>query len=132
MAPQIDQIQAIINEMNRQNQEKRSHTQMTLGQVIEQLQNLPLELEIRGLGKLHSYRGYYCDLAFDPTEVKLVLVEKLLQECNNAMGKIFIGYKGGEFMMGETTPIWVAEYGCCGEKLMAINSDGSLILEDDD
>ena len=35
-------------------------------------------------------------------------------------------------MMGESTPIWIADYGCCGVKIMAINNDGSIETAEDD
>ena len=41
------------------------------------------------------------------------------------MGQVFEGYKGGDFMMGALTPLWVAAYGNCGNKLLAINSRNS-------
>jgi hypothetical protein len=39
---------------------------------------------------------------------------------------VFMGYKGGDFVMGALTPVWVANYGSCGQKLMAIRPDGTL------
>lgn len=45
---------------------------------------------------------------------------KLLQ---NAIGQTFEGSKGGEFVMSEDTPVWVADYG---------HAEGFLANEDDD
>jgi hypothetical protein len=50
----------------------------------------------------------------------------LLSECRAAMGRVFCGYKGGDFLMGETTPIWLADYGHCGRKLVAIRPGGEI------
>jgi hypothetical protein len=58
----------------------------------------------------HSYRGYYSDLAFEGGTSQIEAHE-LLASCKSAMGKVFTGYKGGDFMMGELTPLWVASYG---------------------
>jgi hypothetical protein len=30
---------------------------------------------------------------------------------NEAIGKTFTGYKGGDYLMGKNTPVWLAEYG---------------------
>ncbi len=38
-------------------------------------------------------------------------VKNLLDVLKLASGKYFIGYKGGDFTMGKTTPIWVANNG---------------------
>lgn len=49
-----------------------------------------------------------------------------------AMGEVFEGYKGGDFQMGRNTPVWLASYGCSGEKIMAIREDGALELAADE
>lgn len=69
-----------------------------------------------GLGHEHSYRGYYQDLAFEPsgyTESR-----RLLLQCKRALGGTYIGYKGGEFTMTEHTYLWIASYGTCSDALM--------------
>ena len=124
-------MQAMMDGLSVQWQKERAAEQMTLGEVIDRLASLPPRAVISGLGKLNSYRGYYCDLAFDPYG-KEKPAALLLKECRAAMGAVFTGYKGGEYQMGKTTPLWVASYGCCGKKLMAINDDGTLQLAEDD
>lgn len=63
-------------------------------------------------GGFHSYRGYYDHLAFDfslggqPKTVK-----KFLEECREADGDHFTGYKGGDFRMDRKTPVWVSQHG---------------------
>ena len=127
----MNHLQALIDGINANLQRERAESQMTLGRMIKRLEELPEDLEIVGFGKLGSYRGYYSDLAFEPdTEPKTV--KQLLRECKSAMGKVFIGYKGGEYVMGELTPLWVANYGCCGERLVAINDDGTIEIEEED
>lgn len=114
--------------MNRVNQIKRSVYQMTLGEIIDYLEEQPKDRLVKGLGYLCSYRGYYCDLAFAPTNNETVTVESLLGKCKDVMGRTFTGYKGGDYMMGENTPLWVAPYGSCGERLMFLSSDNSGVL----
>lgn len=66
-----------------------------------------------GFAKPHSYRGYYDDLAFEPAE--RVTVASMLACAKEAVGRTYIGYKGGEFRMSEYTEVWLAEYGDTGE-----------------
>ena len=127
----MNAMQAMMDGLSVQWQKERATEQMTLGGVIDRLSSLPQETVISGLGELDSYRGYYCDLAFDPNG-KEKTAAQLLKECKAAMGAVFTGYKGGEYQMGKLTPLWVASYGCCGKKLMAINDDGTLQLAEDD
>jgi len=124
-------IQILIDGMNAQSMRKRAETQMTLGKMIAALEALPANAEIDGIGSPHSYRGYYSDLAFEQKERKITVTEALAM-CKAAMGKVFEGYKGGDFVMGELTPVWIAEYGSCGNKLMAIREDGALELAEDE
>ena len=110
----------------KQKQQERAQTQMTLGKMIDVLEKLPPDMDMANLTSPHSYRGYYCDLAFEnPNSSQKVGV--VLEECKLAMGRTFCGWKGGEFMMGDSTPVWIAERGDCGIKLIDIKEDGSII-----
>lgn len=124
-------LQALVDGMSEQWKRERAETQMTLGSLIDKLEKLPEDLTIEGIHNPHSYRGYYCDLALEPT-TDPVTVKELLQECRSVMGKSLMGYKGGDFVMGESTPLWVSYYGETGMKLMAINNDGTIETADDD
>ena len=124
-------IQAMIDGMSAQWQRERAETQMTLGKLIAALEAMPEGAEVANLRDAHSYRGYYSDLAFELSDDTRPAVE-LLSECRAAMGQVFCGYKGGDFVMGALTPMWVAHYGCTGKKLMALNSDGTIETADDD
>ena len=53
----------------------------------------------------HSYKQQSTVLPKNPTTKDFLDMLKL---CS---GKSFTGYKGGNFQMGKTTPIWVANYG---------------------
>jgi hypothetical protein len=89
---------------------------MTLGEMISQLKACPHSRNLRiGLGKPHSYRGYYDWLAFE-----LVLdttVIEMLRVAEDTNGRTFSGWKGGEFVMSASTPIYVAWRGDCGVDL---------------
>lgn len=123
-------LQHMIDGMNAASQRERAASeQMTLGELIDTIENWPADREITGLCNPHSYRGYYCDLAFEPCEK--TTAGELLTACRAAMGRVFTGYKGGDYTMGESTPVWVADYGSCGLKLISLGSDGTITLEED-
>lgn len=123
----MNQLQVMMDEMSAEWQRQRSATQMTLGKLITRLETLSPETMI-GLSEPHSYRGYYSDLAFEPAKSS---IKDALVFCRSALGKVFEGYKGGDFQMGENTPVWVAHYGSCGQKIMSIQDDGTLELAED-
>ena len=122
-------LQALVDGMSAQWMRERATSQMTLGALIERLKSLPTDTRI-ALSDPHSYRGYYSDLSFEPFDSQPA--SDLLVDCIGAMGAIFTGYKGGEFPMHSGVPVWVANRGSCGKKLMAVNDDGSLELAPDE
>lgn len=122
-------LQALIDQANREDEEKRSMSQMTLGGLIKTLESLGEET-VPAFGHPHSYRGYYSDLAFERTEGTLPASEAL-GFARSAMGKVFEGYKGGDYQMGERTPVWFAKYGSCGVKITGF-VDGEFLTEDDE
>lgn len=92
------------------------HNQITLGELIRLLEARPDgqgvcfdfgALEPTGVA---SYRGYYAELAIGFGEHGLSL-PKFIEELRAAVGTTFEGYKGGDYVMRETTPLWVANYG---------------------
>lgn len=125
----MNELQAMIDGMAQHNQRERAQDQMTLGDMIERLEEMDPEVMVGLEEGGHSYRGYYIDFAFGSGSTK---VHKLLQSCNDAMGEVFGGYKGGDYVMGKLTPVWVAGYGDCGSKLMGINDDGTVATKEDD
>ena len=89
---------------------------MTLEELITALEaHDPAKVVSRGFAKPHSYRGDYCDLAFEPAAN--VTVGSMLADARSALGATFQGYKGGDYTMDEYTDCWLAEYGCCGETI---------------
>lgn len=124
-------IQTLVDGMNAQWMRERAESQMTLGKLIEQLETMPAHSIVEGIGAPHSYRGYYSDLAFE-RDTEGVTVERLLVLCRSAMGHVFEGYKGGDFVMGALTPVWIASYGNCGVKIMALNESGDFETAEDE
>lgn len=89
---------------------------MTLGDLIAFLEAVPPETVVPlGFHCPHSYRGYYCDLAFEPA--KNVTVGAMLADARSALGATFEGYKGGDYEMSADTDVWLANYGDCGESI---------------
>ena len=112
-------IQGMVNAMNDRASQERARYHLTLGGLIKKLK--PHKGKGKGLtvalGDPGSYRGYYVDLAFASTETPL---DDLLARAERCVGETFEGYKGGDFRMSESTPLWVASYGDCGEALMDV------------
>ena len=123
-------IQDLMDGMSARWMRERAETQMTLGKLISALESMPICAEVANLKEPHSYRGYYSDLAFELGQGKR-LASDLLSECKKAMGEVFYGYKGGEYVMGSKTPVWIAEYGCTGLKLMDIHIGGEIETAED-
>jgi len=126
----MNNIQALVDGMTAGFKAERAKTQMTLGDVIDRLGQMDQTIEMEGIGYAHSYRGYYSDLAFGRCDKRKVAdVLEVAKEC---MGKTFEGYKGGDFDMGRNTPVWIASYGSCGTRIMAINDDGTIVTADEE
>ena len=89
---------------------------MTLGDLIKELGKAdPNRVLPDGFMGPHSYRGDYCDLAFEPK--KDVPVGVMLADARGALGQTYSGYKGGDFLMSEYTPVHLASYGETGEEI---------------
>lgn len=112
-----------------------NNIQMTLGKLIKELEGCDPSAPIRFSddrqfpGDAISYRGYYCDLAFEPT-AEPSTAGQMLNECKQALGQTFVGYKGGNYMMGEDTPLWIASYGEASSRaIMGLESkDNEVVL----
>lgn len=108
----------------QRNESMKTSKQLTLGEIILKLEHTSLK-EKDGTDKtiafgfgyfkpnsLSSWRGNYRELAIEYTEEgNDILAKDFLKECKKAIGKTYQGYKGGDFIMGKTTPMWVANYG---------------------
>jgi hypothetical protein len=89
---------------------------MTLGELIAALEAVDADRIIRnGFESPHSYRGWYERLAFEPaTNVR---VGDMLNDARGALGRVFTGYKGGEYRMHGYTECYLANYSECGEEI---------------
>jgi hypothetical protein len=63
-----------------------------------------------------SWRGIYAHLAIqyakiEETKLNIETVAKWILRLQCCLGAEFEGYKGGTYIMGKQTPIWVANYG---------------------
>ena len=77
---------------------------MNLGKYIEILEKQdPEKMVTKGLGNPHSWRGVYCEVAFEVVEN--VTVEYMLTEANKALTDTFEAWKGGEYNYDESTPV---------------------------
>lgn len=116
-------IQGMFDALSAQWRKDRSRYHLTLGRLIDDLEAAePTAVVVIDNGshpdKPHSYRGYYSDLAFAPSDTT-VTVADFLTKCRSALGSTFEGYKGGDFLMEEDTPLWSAPYGMTGRAMMA-------------
>ena len=123
-------IQYLVDGVLAEAAKERAKSQMTLGGLIDTLKELNPNMEVMGLEEPHSYRGYYQDLAFE-LSVSNMKVSEMLNMCQECMGEVFEGYKGGDFQMGRNTPIWVANYGSCGDKIVHLGPEGIFEIEAD-
>lgn len=123
-------MQMLVNGLAAEHKKDRAKTQMTLGGLIDRLQELDQSMQMEGIYAGHSYRGYYSDLAFERCESREV--GGVLDAIKACMGETFEGYKGGDFDMGRNTPVWIANYGSCGTRIMAVNDDGSIVTADEE
>ncbi|HEC65520.1 MAG TPA: hypothetical protein ENI23_09510 [bacterium] len=105
----------------------------TLGEVILLLKSQPpfniieLDFTTDNPSDLISYRGYYTDLALDyDDDVIGTNVRQLLKMFEEADGRTYEGYKGGDFTMHRKTLVWVAPYGSCGRMLVDVQSKKNI------
>lgn len=124
-------MQKLFDELSNGWRAKRSLTQMTIGKMLKILETYPKEQRIEKLVSPHSYRGYYSDLSFEKVEGEQTVVEFINLLKSECLNKTFVGYKGGDFTMDEHTPLWIAEYSSCGEKITDIKDGDILIFETD-
>lgn len=102
--------------------------QLTLGEMIEALEKVigsdedggrDWHVDFAHLGArvagLCSWRGVYTDLALIPTfgdgYHEELDAAQLLGVLRDAVGATFEGWKGGDFLMSEATPLWVSREG---------------------
>ena len=64
------------------------------------------------VGPLISWRGVYAQLT-PPNAREPWTVQDLLKDARGAIGSVYTGYKGGDYVMDESTPVWADDYGRC-------------------
>lgn len=90
--------------------------QYGLGELIAALEAKDPALTVPiGFDSPHSYRGDYCELAFEPA--RNVTVGSMLAAARSALGATYGGWKGGDYTMCEWTPCWLAARGSTGETI---------------
>lgn len=96
---------------------------ITLGEMIRQLevcdQNSTISFDFGGLQPttFSSWRGVYSELAVGWDSGYGTKVSEILERCKKAVGSEYMGWKGGEYVMSESTPVWVdnpGKYSCTG------------------
>ena len=109
-------IQDVFNALSEGNRNTRSQYHLTLGGLISALSGVPSDAFVfidgtkAGIKSPHSYRGYYSDLSFEKsTEPKTV--SETLETAKSCIECCFQGWKGGEYIMKEDTPLWIAKEG---------------------
>ena len=126
--------------------------QLTLGELIVKLESLidkrkyltdnddekepeiVFDFEYLFPTKFDSWRGFYRELALNFTspasKQQPMKLSEFLALCQSTVGKIFEGYKGGDFTMGKHTPIWVANYGNSGHTALVevVDADYEIVL----
>lgn len=131
-----DFIQGIMDAMGQSR--RASAANLTVGQLLHRLEGYAEDcpIQVRGAspwlnGKMTSYRGYYEDLALEPsnTDQGHNTVGALRDLLTQGIGQIMHGYKGGEYPITEQTLLWVAAYGETGQMLLdVVEIDGTLHL----
>lgn len=94
----------------------KTSDQFTLGEMIMRLETIRNEdyPVIFDVVKFHptgidSWRGVYSELALEySSEGEPMSAKQFLTILKETMSKTLVGYKGGDFLMGKTTPVWVA------------------------
>jgi hypothetical protein len=121
-------------------EEMKTSEQLTLGELIAKLEpiaekqkereeeaTVSFDFEYAFPTGVSSWRGSYCELAIEfdfvgygfgdytPKDKKEPTVSEFLAMMKKSMGATYTGWKGGDFVMGKTTPLWVANPGNSGE-----------------
>lgn len=102
------------------------NTQLTLGRLVDILDDLPPLVEIYGLGRIGPHSRCWPDIAFRPSD-SVETAGDLLERCRAALGTSLANRKGGT-LIDENSRLWVAEYRRAGERLMGLTMPGCNAL----
>lgn len=77
----------------------------------------------------HSYRGYYEQLAVEPSGQENTLSEVFGAELDAVIGTELEGWKGGEFYMDTDTPVWLSHEGTySGRAIIGAELRGNILV----
>lgn len=100
---------------------------MTLGMLIARLEeanpehSVYLDFARCAPTTFASYRGFYDEIAVGFSDNDSTTVAQLLARAQGALGQTFQGWKGGDYVMTDRTPVWVANDGnASGTKLVKV------------
>lgn len=116
--------------------------QMTLGDLINAIESLNRQSPNGQEKTVHfdfayffpsgisSWRGAYEELALTYSNSgEALTVSKFIQLLKDAVGQTFTGYKGGEFVMTESTPVWVSNPSeACHTAVFGVRDAGWVIV----
>lgn len=95
---------------------------MYLKDLIDKLEKADKNIVVKkGFCAPHSHRGSYDELAFELCGEQTV--GKMLDIVKSCHGKIFEGYKGGEFKMTDYSKCVIANWGESGEEISSLLID---------
>jgi hypothetical protein len=110
----------------KRNEQLKNSPQFTLGELIMKLEGFAQDLQVvfdfddmhpTSKTSLCSWRGSYDELAIEYTKQGLgPELHEFLKRLRQAIGETFLGWKGGEFVMGKRTPLWVDNCGDGGHR----------------
>ena len=113
-------LRRLMDTMTKLGRDERQRYHLNLGELIRALDDEPEDKFVMlddgrfpDPDSFGSYRGYYEDLAFTVRDHETTVAE-FLAAARKALGSEFTGYKGGEFVMDESTPLWISDYGESG------------------
>lgn len=126
-------VQQFLNAMSDDHARMRSNYHLTLGSMIAILEGIPATTMVffdtgDSPVSVNSYRGYYSDLALSKGTGETIEAAALLEILRAAVGETFEGYKGGEYVMAASTPLWEAHYGDCGRAIMGGKMEGQNLI----
>ena len=99
--------------------DQRAQTGFTIGKLLNSLDKYDKKTKMVGCSSDGDcYRGYYSDFALEPGKTTVGDLRNYLKK--KVIGKTFYGYKGGDYLMDEDTPIHVASYSDVGRQIVGV------------
>lgn len=108
--------------------------QMDLGDLTDAVRNAPKGTIVmtdmgESVSNPHSYRGYYEQASIEPSGSENTLSEDFAAELEAFIDNIAEGWKGGDFYMDSSTPVWVSYEGSCsGRALVGTELRGDVLV----